>query len=212
MTDERENPGHLVDRRSVAGLVLGSGLVLASPSIVRASTRNAGHVNDLLGDARAELLAARRKLAQGETIFIGDTIITGQASRIGLKIGDSTQIQLGAEARLKIDKFIANAGGTLTLQSGPMTFERPKGATPQPVQIRGAFGMIAVRGTHFFAGPSRGKIGVLVLHGSISVRSGGETVMLGAGDGTDILRYGGKPTAPARWPDERISEALNSVR
>ena len=42
--------------------------------------------------------------------------------------------------------------------------------------------------------------------------NGVETVMLNAGDGTDILQYGGKPTAPARWSNERISEALNSIR
>ncbi len=212
MADERDCQDPLVNRRALAGLILGGGAALASPSIARASSINAGHVNDLLGDARAELLAARRQLAQGEIVFIGDTIFTGLASRIGLKIGEATQIRLGPEARLKIDKFIANAGGTLTLQSGPMTFERPQGAAPQPMQIRGAFGMIAVRGTHFFAGPSRGKTGVLVVHGSVSVRSGGETVILNAGEGTDILQFGGKPTQPSRWSSERASEALNSVR
>jgi ferric-dicitrate binding protein FerR (iron transport regulator) len=131
---------------------------------------------------------------------------------MGMTIGADTQIQLGAEARLTIDRFIADAGGTLTLQSGPMTFQRPKGAAPVPMRIRGAFGLIAVRGTRFFAGPSRGRIGVLVLEGSVSVRSGGVLVRLGPGEGTDIAQRGGRPTAPARWSRERIVEALASVR
>jgi hypothetical protein len=209
---QEATPGNLlIERRSFARLALGAMGVLALPEIAAAS-EPAGRVEDMFGKAVAELRRASRPLASGESLFVGETVATGEASRIGMKVGEATTIRLGPEARLKLDRFILNAGGTLTLQSGPMTFERPASAAPQPVTIRGAFGMIAVRGTHFFAGPSRGKMAVAVVRGSVAVTSGGETVVLNAGDGTDILTYGGKPSKPSRWADARLVEALDSVR
>lgn len=198
----------MMERRSFALGTLG---LLALPQAGMASEQ-AGLVEDVFGQAVAELRRAARPLTSGEQLFLGETITTGQASRIGMKVGEATTIRLGPEARLKLDRFILNAGGTLTLQSGPMTFERPAGAAPQPVTIRGAFGSIAVRGTHFFAGPSRGKMAVAVVRGSVAVTSGGDTVVLNAGEGTDIATLDAKPSKPARWADTRLVEALDSVR
>ncbi|MCA0400549.1 MAG: FecR family protein [Proteobacteria bacterium] len=200
-----------MERRIFARLALGTIGLLALPE-TGAASEQAGHVEDIFGQAVAEMLRATRSLTSGERLFVGETIATGEASRIGMKVGEATTIRLGPEARLKLDRFILDAGGTLTLQSGPMTFERPAGARPQPITIRGAFGMIAVRGTHFFAGPSRGKMAVAVVRGSVTVTSGGESVVLNAGEGTDITTYGGKPSKPARWADARLIEALDSVR
>lgn len=204
-------PDALLGRRAFHRLALGAAATLLALPEVLASEK-AGQVEDIFGQAVAELRKSSRALGHGESVFVGETVATGADSRIGMTVGEATTIRLGPVARLKIDRFIMNAGGVLTLQSGPMSFERPAGAPPQPVRIRGAFGMIAVRGTHVFAGPSRGKTGVLVLRGSVSVTSGGETVMLHAGDGTDIVTLGAKPTRPARWSDERIAEALNTLR
>jgi hypothetical protein len=202
--------GPRVERRAFVRLVAGAAVSLVTLPGARASEK-AGQVEEIVGQAVAELRRNSRALGRGESVFIGETVATGDASRIGLRVGEATTIRLGPEARLRIDRFIINAGGTLTLQSGPMLFERPAGAPPVPVTIRGAFGMIAVRGTHFFAGPSRGKSGVLVLRGSVSVTSGGETVVLSAGEGTDVVTLGAKPTKPARWSDERIAEALSAL-
>lgn len=200
-----------IGRRGFARLALGAAASLLTLPEALASEK-AGKVEEVFGQAMAELRRSRRALGLGESVFVGETVATGEASRMAMTVGEATTIRLGPEARLKIDRFILNAGGVLTLQSGPMGFERPAEAVPQPVTIRGAFGMIAVRGTHFFAGPSRGKTGVLVLRGSVSVTSGGETVLLNAGDGTDVATLGAKPTKPARWSDERIAEALNTLR
>jgi hypothetical protein len=210
MPEFEDNDPTMIDRRMLARLALGGAALLALSNLAEASER-AGRVDDVVGQAMAQLEKDRRPLASGGNIFVGDTVTTAAASRLGLLVGEATNIRLGPQARLKIDRFIMNAGGTLTLQSGPMTFNRPPSAAPQPMAIRGAFGMIAVRGTQFFAGPSRGKSGVLVLRGSVAVRSGGETVILTAGEGTDVVRRGAKPTPPSRWADARIAEALASV-
>ncbi|MGL4323876.1 MAG: FecR family protein [Beijerinckiaceae bacterium] len=175
------------------------------------AAEQAGRVEDMSGEALAELLAKRRPLASGESVFVGDTVMTGEASRIGMMIGKGTTLRLGAMARLTIDRFLLDAGGVVSLKAGPMLLDRPKAAGAQNIQIRGAFGLIAVRGTQLFAGPSRGKMGVLVRRGSVTVTSGGSTVVLNAGEGTDVAEAGARPSAPAPWGQERINEALASV-
>jgi len=69
-----------------------------------------------------------------------------------------------------------------------------------------------VRGTRFFAGPSQGKLAVFVDRGSVSVTSGGSTVTLVAGEGTDVTRPGAPPTEPKSWGHGRIVEAFSTVR
>ena len=97
----------------------------------------AGRVEDLSGEALAELLAKRRPLASGESVFVGDTVMTGEASRIGMMIGKGTTLRLGAMARLTIDRFLLDAGGVVSLKAGPMLLDRPKAAGAQNIQIRG---------------------------------------------------------------------------
>ena len=138
--------------------------------------------------------------------------MTAFQSRVSMQMGEATRIRLGENARLRIDRYLMGVGGTLTLGSGPMLFDRPSGARPEALKIRGAFGVIAVRGTRFFAGPSQGKLAVFVDRGSVSVTSGGSTVTLAAGEGTNVARPGAPPTAPKSWGHGRIVEAFSTVR
>jgi hypothetical protein len=125
-----------------------------------------------------------------------------------MTLGQETVLRLGELARIKIDRFLVNAGGTIQLNAGPLLLDKPK--TSPPVNIRSPFGLISVRGTRVFAGPSRGVFGVFVVHGSVSVTAGGRTVRLEDGFGTDLTR-GAAPTAPVRWGAERVRLALASV-
>lgn len=172
----------------------------------------AGAVDSLFGLAQAEIAKTERKLAQGDSVFVGDTVMTAFQSRVSMQMGEATRIRLGENARLRIDRYLMGVGGTLTLGSGPMLFDRPSGARPEALKIRGAFGVIAVRGTRFFAGPSQGKLAVFVDRGSVSVTSGGSTVTLVAGEGTDVTRPGAPPTEPKSWGHGRIVEAFSTVR
>jgi ferric-dicitrate binding protein FerR (iron transport regulator) len=93
-----------------------------------------------------------------------------------------------------------------------MLFDRPSGTAPEALRIRGDFGVIAVRGTRFFVGPSQGKLAIFVDRGGVSVSSGGSTVVLGPGQGTDIVRRGARPAAVQTWGQGRIAEALGLVQ
>ena len=170
-----------------------------------------GSVEDVKGEAFAELDAVRRTLDQAAPVFLADEVVTGVASRLGMRLGRGTTIRLGEQARLKIDRFVVDAGGEMTLRSGPLLFDRPQRSAPAGVRIRSPFALIAVRGTQFFAGPSNGPFGVFAARGSVAVTSAGQQVILHEGEGTDFVSPGTPPTPVKRWAPQRIRAAIASV-
>jgi hypothetical protein len=203
---------HRLVRRSLLRLAA-MGLAMLSAGARQALARElAGSVEAIKGDAFAEAQDERRKLENAAPLFIADQVSTGSQSRLAIRLGKDTTIHLGELAQLTIDRFIENAGGELTLQSGALVFDKTPGAEPKPLRIRSSFGLIAVRGTRFFAGPSANVFGVFVARGSVSVSGGGKEVVLGAGEGTNIAHPGDAPTPPAPWGQPRIDAALESTQ
>jgi ferric-dicitrate binding protein FerR (iron transport regulator) len=168
-----------------------------------------GSIEDVTGEAFGELESVRRTLDRAAPVFLSEEVVTGVASRLGMRLGRNTTVRLGEQARLKIDRFLVNAGGEITLQSGPLLFDgQPRRAG---IQIRSPFALIAVRGTRFFAGPSNNHFGVFVVRGAVTVASAGQQVIVREGEGTDIASPGAPPTPVKRWAAERIRAALASV-
>ena len=202
--------GQPLDRRDALGLVgtLLAAAVFNSPS--RAADP-AGRVEEIKGEAFVGASSQHRPLEKASALFVGDRVATGAASRLTMLLGEDTTIKLGEKAQLVIDRFLATTGGEISLQSGPMLFDRPSGRRPVAVKIRSSYGLIAVRGTKFFAGPSNGVFGVFVDHGTVTVSGGGSEVVLQAGQGTNLAKPRSKPSAPANWGAERIVAALASV-
>jgi ferric-dicitrate binding protein FerR (iron transport regulator) len=156
------------------------------------------------------LEAQRRLLVPGGAVFLGDLVMSGERSRAALQLGSDTSLRIGANARVRIDRFIVNAGGVLTLEAGPLLLDKVSG-TAGVLHIRGAFGLITIRGTQIFVGPSNGVIGVFSVYGPVEVAAGGRRVVLQTGEGTDIAAPGAPPTPPVRWREGRIRAALASV-
>jgi len=211
MMDDDATVDRLLHRRSLLGAGLATfGLFISRDAQAEAAQR-AGAVEFVKGEAFAEVSAARRALDRNAPVFLGDQCGTGPESRLGMQLGGSTRLRLGEKARITIDRYLVNVGGELTLHSGPMLFDRAAGAAPSAIQIRSPFGLIAVRGTRFFAGPSRAVFGVFVARGAVTVTAGFGSVTLHAGEGTDIRHPGDAPAPPSRWGAPRIREALASV-
>jgi ferric-dicitrate binding protein FerR (iron transport regulator) len=202
--------GQSFDRRDVLGLV---GTVLASVTFSAPSgaANRAGRVEEIKGEAFVDASNQHRALEKSSDVYVGDRVATGASSRLTMLLGEDTTIKLGEKAQLVIDQFLSTTGGEITLQSGPVLFDRPSGSRPVPVKIRSSYGLIAVRGTKFFAGPSNGVFGVFVDHGTVAVSGGGSEVVLQAGQGTNLDSPGAKPTAAVAWGPERIRAALASV-
>ena len=77
--------------------------------------------------------AVRRTLDPAAPVFLGEEVVTGIASRLGMRLGRDTIVRLGEQARLKIDRFLVDASGDMTLHSGPLLFDRPPGRAPARV-------------------------------------------------------------------------------
>jgi ferric-dicitrate binding protein FerR (iron transport regulator) len=196
----------LIDRRR---LMLSAGASLIAWPALAQKTEQAGAVNALTGAAFAEAGSERRALNSTAPVFIGDKIATEKDSRLAMLLGTDTTLRLGERTSVTIDRFLVNAGGEIVLDSGRLLFDRP--STGPTVNIRSPYGLIAVRGTKFFAGMLEGKFGVFVERGKVDVTAARRTVLLGSGEGTDIARHGAPPTAPKVWGAPRIKLALDSV-
>jgi hypothetical protein len=198
-----------IDRRHFLGLSAGVTSAFCVTGLQAAPA--SGLVEAVRGEAFAEIKGARRALAVRANVFVAETVMTGEAARLALRFGGDTTLRLGAAARLTIDRYIANAGGEFSLLEGGLLYDRPRKQQNAESVLRSLFGLIAIRGTRVFAGPSNGVFGVFVAHGAVDVTAAGKTVTLGRGFGTNIAKPGDPPTDPAVWKRPRIRAALASV-
>ena len=193
--------------RRVALVGLGATLIAKRSQ----SAERAGEVQSARGECYALAGDARRSLAPTAAVFIGDSVGTGSQSALGLRLGEATNVRLGPDAELRIDRFIVNAGGTLVLERGAMLCDHDARASGHEMNILSPFGLIAVRGTRVWGGPSNGVFGVFVQSGAVTVTGRRKTVLVVSGFGTNIAHPGDEPTNPAPWGAARVKSALDSV-
>ncbi len=195
-----------MERRTVL-----TGLAGSLSALVARAAEPAGEVETSRGECYAMTGAERRQLAASTAVFVGDAVATGVQSALAMHLGTATVVKLGAEARLVIDRFLMNAGGVLVLDRGAMLYDHDDKRGPGDVAVRSPFGLMAVRGTRFFAGPSNGVFGVFVEDGVVTVVGVSTAVTVTSGLGTDIARPGAEPTTPHAWGAARIAAAMASV-
>lgn len=208
-------------------IMLGLAASGALPARLAAATTAIGQVTDVTGAGILDHAGAQSPLAIGAAIHDGDRVRTGPAALAALVLRTDTRINLGTDSDLTVERYLADIGGTLTI-GGAMAFDRPEGLPPLDLTVVTAFGAIGVRGTRFFAGPSRGAFAVFVQRGSVAITASGTRITLGPGEGVDLGRpatrglvppaspgaSGGSAAVPpsvVRWGDARIADALASV-
>ncbi|HXV32356.1 MAG TPA: FecR domain-containing protein [Sinorhizobium sp.] len=192
-------------------MVLGGLFAAAIGGVRTATSAVVGRAANIRGNVRRRQGSAEERLAVGGAVLDRDYVTTSTNSFADLALSE-TRILLGPQTELLIDRFIAGEGGTLELGLGRMIFDRPEGSPKIDVAVRTAFGMIGVRGTKFFCGPSRAAaFAVFVEHGSVTVEGGGLARTVAAGQGVDFARPGAPPSEPTVWGQARIREAYASV-
>jgi len=197
-------------RRRFLATMIGAATLFPRAVPAAAEQSASGRVTDLAGEATAARETGERMLGVGSAIRVRDVVRTGDASAIAMLFGDETSIRLGERSELMIDEYLSGIRGTFDLSQGALIFDRPETAVRTPTTIMTVFGRLGVRGTRFFAGPNRDVFGVFVERGQLEVAAGGDSAMLGAGDGIDIVgtAFDG---GVRQWPQDRIAEAFASV-
>jgi ferric-dicitrate binding protein FerR (iron transport regulator) len=200
-------------RAQAASLALAIGLLApATEAAAQATRASAGQVEQVKGSATAVTSGTTRQLSAQTPVYVADTVRTGTDGRLTLKLGDRTMVRLGENTDLKIERYLLDAGGEIDLGAGSLQFERTGKPSATDLKVRSPYGLIAVRGTRFYAGRFLGVWGVFVARGAVDVTGGGKTVRVTTGLGSNVDSPGGRPSAPKAWGKPRVDAAIKATR
>ena len=161
------NVRHEVFLRSLAILFV----VFAGSATARAEVA-VGAVSKVQGQAQIGASSA----VVGTSVHMDDRLRTGANARLQITFNDDSSLTLGENANVVIDRFVYNpkkstADVVLSATQGAFRFAGGKIERMQHknVVVNTPHSALAVRGTHFWAGPVKGKYGVLLLKGNVRV-------------------------------------------
>jgi len=203
---EESRPG----RRQLLAMLAATATLPLTGSRAFADIHRVGAVESVRGNAFARLDRVR-SLRNNTNILLGDLVWTERLSRMTLLLDLGARLHLGPRARLVVDRYVAQASGDLTLGEGALVFDRDDDMPKIDMEVRTRYGLIAVRGTRFFAGPDNGVFGVFCARGRVRVVAAGVAATLDPGEGVDIPRRGAPPSPVRRWGQARIDRAFASV-
>lgn len=199
-------------RLSRRSLLVATTLAPLFPLAARANAP-LGEVAEVTGPAQLIHLGEAKPMVPGDKLAEGDTALTQENALALLILETETRLNMGPATEVVLSKYLADAGGTITVggaAGGALVFDRAEDLPPVDLVFQTAFGEIGVRGTRFFVGPSKDTYAVFCQRGQVVVSASGVTRTLGPGDGVD-LTAGGAPTEVAQWGAPRIEAAFASV-
>jgi hypothetical protein len=117
-----------------------------------------------------------RPASVGTPVNMNDELRTGPNARLQVTFSDKSQLTLGENARVVVDRYVfdpqkSSAKVVLNATRGAFRFAggRIEGMREKNIVVNTPSAALAVRGTHFWAGPIKGKYGVLLLKGKVRV-------------------------------------------
>jgi len=117
-----------------------------------------------------------RNAAVGSPVFMNDRLRTGANARLEVTFRDNSVLTLGEKANVVVDRYVFNpdkgsADVILNATQGALRFAGGKieQMHQKNIVVNTPNAALAVRGTHFWAGPVHGKYGVLLLKGKVRV-------------------------------------------
>ena len=208
------------------GFVLG-GVALISDA--HAAGPTVGMVNKVENQAQVDGQPA----AVGTLVHTNDTVSTGAKGRLQVTFRDQTNLTLGENASVVIDRYVFDPDASI----GEATFNTTKGAfrlatgrlnemTKKNISVSSPFAAMGVRGTDFWWGHVQGQSGVLLVHNSrLEVRDRNCTegtdddrrrcrcavILDQVEEGTYIDRRTGCPGVPRHWTAGEVDAALSQT-
>jgi hypothetical protein len=204
-------------------------IVLAPISKAAAAGPTVGMVTKVQNQAQVGGQAA----AVGSLVHLNDTLQTGANARLEVTFRDKTNLTLGENATVVVDRFVfdPDAGvGEAALNATKGAFRLVTGRLSEmpnkDITVKTSFGAAAVRGTDFWSGSVQGRTGVLLVHNSRLEVRGDEcpegadrddrrcrcaVILDRAEEGTYIDRRTGCPLLPRQWTAAEIEAALSTT-
>ncbi|MEX1203841.1 MAG: FecR domain-containing protein, partial [Dongiaceae bacterium] len=137
-------------RQVAAGLALA--VLIAAPA---AAEPQIGQVaqKDFLGAAGTRVTGERRDLYWNVDVFAGETVTTGSGATTRLQFLDKTDLYVGANSTVVLDKFVYDpvrkvGAGVLTLTAGAFRFVSGQIQNKEEVELRTPTVGLVIRGTN----------------------------------------------------------------
>ena len=155
--------------RSIRATFFAILLCFGSPA---AAAGSVGIVTKVVNEAQIDGAAA----VIGSPIHMNDRLRTGPNARLQVTFRDNSVLTIGENANVVIDRYVfkpekSSAEVALNATQGAFRFAGGKieQMRQKEVVINTPNAALAVRGTHFWAGPIHGNYGVLLLKGKVRV-------------------------------------------
>lgn len=178
-----------------------------------------GSVSRIQGEGSGMRGSAIRSLAPNASVFLNEVVSTGKAARLEITFKDKTQLTLGENAKLILDRYVYNPGagrgairfrlvGAFRFISGQVS----KLANSN-VSVTTAVATVGIRGTEFWGGPIDDQaLGVFLIEGAVRVsNAAGARTLNRPGQGTNIAMRGVAPGPVTLWPQDKVQRAIATV-
>jgi hypothetical protein len=171
-----------------------------------------GEVVRQVGAVVAQRDGNTRALYIGAAVERGDTIVTYGDSKVAIRLADGGMLSLGNATEVEISEYVANGQqgirGVLSLVIGIVRTSLG-GPWADGFEVRSRAAVASMRSTDWITEATPDKAAVFVVEGIVEVtgRADAATVVLNAGDGTDVP-VGGSPGAPKQWGQKRVDSVL----
>jgi hypothetical protein len=118
-----------------------------------------GVVSRIQGEARGTRGGTTRALGLNASVFLNETVSTGEAARLEVTFIDDTRLTIGEKAKLTLDTYVFDpAAGSGTIKfgvAGALRFVSGKltKLASADVSVTTAVATLGIRGTEFWGGP-----------------------------------------------------------
>jgi len=187
-------------------------LAVAAGATIAAAAEPAGTVLALNGDCFVERGGTRAKLALGNDVQAGDSVVVADGAKLKLRMSDGSIIVAASGTKLTVAAFVSGAGGRdakLTLASGLLHAVVAAVGQPSHFEVDTATGVAAVRSTDWFieAKPAETQVGVLSGVVDLASAATGRRVEIPARWGARV--EAGKDPVQARvWRDAEFAAVI----
>lgn len=202
-------------RRPAAAVLLLCLIVLAPAGPLSAQEGEAvGQVVQQRGVVTALRTTVARSLHLGAPVYQGDQVITAGQAKVEIEFSDGSTLAVGAGTTVEVESYApaARRAGRLLLLIGIIRTSIGE-LWSGGFEVRTRAAVASVRSTDWVTEAREDRSSVFVVEGAVEVtaEAGGASVLLAAGEGTDVP-VGGAPSPPTQWGAARVEDVLERTR